>query len=87
MVDRATVHPAFLQNALDAEAEAWFVRTAVAVWIARMATTGRSQAKLAEICKAVFVEGFYEGVLAIKNDKSLQESMGMTIVDGRAVSA
>lgn len=73
-----TIHPATVQRALDAEADAWAIRTDLAGWIAQMSPPEENnRAALMRFAKQCFSEGFYEGGCAAARNKSLQESLQM----------
>lgn len=73
-----TIHPATVQRAIDAEADAWAVRTDLAGWVARMSPPDEKvRSALTRFAKQCFGEGFYEGACAIAQNKSLQESLQM----------
>lgn len=75
MSERPIVHPAFLQRAIDAEAELWAGRTALQDWVDRFSSDPRTRGKLSEIAKQCFGEGFYEGIMAVKSGKTLNASL------------
>lgn len=72
-----TLHPATVQHALDAEADAWAATTDVAGWIARMHPDEKLHSALMLFAKQCFAEGFYEGASAAARKKPIQESLQM----------
>lgn len=72
-----TIHPAALQRALDAEAEAWARRTDLADWVEQMTPRGNDKSRelLARFAKQCFSEGFWEGGLAAHRGLTLDESL------------
>jgi hypothetical protein len=79
----ATIHPAFLEQALDAEAELWAKRTDLAEFIEQISPADqKNRDGLARFAKNCFREGLFDGVCVAVDGKALKTS----ILQARAIS-
>jgi hypothetical protein len=77
------IHPEFLQQALDAEAELWAERTDLTEFIAKISPADqKNRDGLARFAKNCFREGLFDGVCVAIDGKALQTS----ILQARAIS-
>ena len=75
MRDNVTLHPAFLQNALDFEAQQWAQETDLQGWVNRLSKDLPTRMMLMRIAKAMFVEGLYRGACNAKDGKHLRVAL------------
>lgn len=70
-----SIHPSFVLQALDAEADAWARETGLAGMVARMSGDPATRQVLMRFARQCFAEGAYRGALNAIDRKPLSASI------------